>query len=84
MVLVLAPDGRTGEAVTGGPRRKGEKGALVLAGSLEITIGPDVIVLEEGDAVQFNAETPHAFRNAGAHETQVLWVISQVPAERHI
>ncbi len=81
MMLVVAPNGRTGETVTGVP---GEKAALVLAGSLEITIGPDVILLEEGDAVQFNAETPHAFRNAGAHEAQVLWVISQVPAERHI
>lgn len=81
MVLVVAPDGRTGETVTGVP---GEKAALVLAGSLEIMVGPDLVFLEEGDAIQFNAETPHSFRNAGKREARVLWVVSQTPAERHI
>jgi len=81
MVLVVAPGGRSGETVTGVP---GEKAALVLVGSLELTVGADQVVLEAGDAFQFNAETPHAFRNVGNGETRVLWVISQTPAERHI
>lgn len=81
MLLVIAPGGGTSDTVVGVP---GEKAAVIMGGALEITIGPETVVLEEGDTVQFNAETPHAFRNPGVSETQVLWVISQTPAERHI
>ena len=81
MMLVVSAGGGTGDTVVGVP---GEKAAVVIAGSLEITIGPDVIALDEGDAVQFDAEKPHSFRNVGPREARVLWVISQTPAERHI
>lgn len=81
MLLVIAPRGGTSDTVVGVP---GEKAALVMEGWLEITVGQETVVLEEGDTVQFNAETPHAFRNPGEVETKVLWVISQMPAERHI
>ena len=81
MMLVVAPHGGTGDTVLGVP---GEKAAVVLSGSLEITVGSDVIALDEGDAVQFDAETPHAFRNTGTEDAQVLWIVSQTPAERHI
>ena len=76
MMLVVSSGGGTGDTVVGVP---GEKAAVVIAGSLEITIGPDVIALDEGDAVQFDAETPHSFRNVGSREARVLWVISQTP-----
>jgi mannose-6-phosphate isomerase-like protein (cupin superfamily) len=40
--------------------------------------------LQEGDTMQFDAETPHSFRNPGRTETQVMWVIGQLPGQRHI
>ena len=49
---------------------------FVLAGRLEITIGEELIVLEQGDAFTFTASARHAFRAADSGPTQVLWVVS--------
>lgn len=81
MMLVIQPGGGTKDTVVGVP---GEKAALVLKGTLEITVAEETHLLSEGDTIQFDAETPHSFRNPAGTEAQILWVIGQLPAERHI
>ena len=50
----------------------GEECAIVVAGTLEITIGEEVFVLERGDAYYFNSTTPHRFRNVGSTVCEVV------------
>ncbi len=81
MMLMIKPGGGTKDTVVGVP---GEKAALVIKGALEIAVADERYTLEEGDTIQFDAETPHSFRNPGHIEAHVMWVIGQLPAERHI
>jgi transcriptional regulator with XRE-family HTH domain len=81
MMLVVKPGGGTKDTVVGVP---GEKAALVMKGSPQVTIGDETHRLQEGDTIQFDAETPHSFANSGKAEAHILWVIGQLPAERHI
>lgn len=81
MMLSIEPNGGTKDTVVGVP---GEKAAVVMKGELEITVGGETYLVHEGDTIQFDAETPHSFLNPGHSETQVIWIIGQLPAERHI
>jgi transcriptional regulator with XRE-family HTH domain len=81
MMLIIEPGGGTKDTVVGLP---GEKAAVVMAGMLEITVADETYLVNEGDTIQFNAEAPHFFRNPGADETRVMWIIGQLPAQRHI
>jgi transcriptional regulator with XRE-family HTH domain len=81
MMLIIKPGGGTKDTVVGVP---GEKAVVVMKGALEITVAEETYLVNEGDTIQFNAETPHSFRNPGRKETQVMWIIGQLPAERHI
>jgi transcriptional regulator with XRE-family HTH domain len=81
MMLAVKPGGGTRDTVVGVP---GEKAAVVMKGALEITVGDESHLLQEGDTIQFDAETPHSFRNLGRVPTEVMWIIGQVPAKRHI
>lgn len=42
---------------------EGEEAGMVVAGSLELTVGEEVFVLESGDSYYFRSEQPHRFRN---------------------
>ena len=47
----------------------------VLEGSLELVIGEETHVLEEGDALTYDLSRPHTWRNASASEQlRVLWL----------
>jgi transcriptional regulator with XRE-family HTH domain len=81
MVLIVEPKGGTKDTVIGIP---GEKAVVVMQGVLEITVGDATHTLQEGDTLQFDAELPHSFRNPGKNQAQVMWVIAQLPAQRHI
>lgn len=81
MMLEIRPGGGTKDTVVGLP---GEKAAVVMRGTLEITIAEETYTLSEGDTIQFNAEAPHSFRNPGKTDADVMWVIGQLPKERHI
>jgi len=59
------------------PHRKGvEEHAVVERGRLRAVLGSDEYVLEEGDAVYFEADVPHRFDNAGEGECSYYLVIS--------
>jgi quercetin dioxygenase-like cupin family protein len=51
--------------------------ALVLAGRLAVQLEGDELLLEQGDALTFAAQTQHAFRNVDPDTlTRVLWVFT--------
>lgn len=51
---------------------EGEECALVLSGTLEVTLGDEVFLLNAGDAYYFSSSTPHQFRNVGDTVCEVV------------
>lgn len=49
---------------------------LVVEGNLELHLGDDTHLLNEGDAATFSGDTPHGYRNPGPGDTQVVWVMT--------
>lgn len=49
---------------------------LVLRGEVELTLGDEVFVLEQGDSIEYSTSTPHRTRNIGPEMAEVLWIIS--------
>lgn len=49
-----------------------EEGGIVIAGSIEITVGDQVAVLGPGDAYYFSSQVPHRMRNVGDGECVVV------------
>ena len=59
------------------PHRRGvEEHIVVERGSLRATLGGEEYLLEEGDAVYFEADVPHRFDNAGEGACSYYLVIS--------
>lgn len=55
---------------------QGEEAGLILSGSLEMWIGDECFMLNEGDSFTFPSTTPHRYRNPGDTETVVVWAIT--------
>ena len=56
----------------------------VLAGTVEVTVGPEGFLLQPGDAITFRGDEPHAYRNAGEDEARfALTVFEPVPGGAH-
>jgi transcriptional regulator with XRE-family HTH domain len=49
---------------------------VVTAGTIEIDVGGDTHRLETGDSILFEADTPHAYRNAGKSEAVMYLVMT--------
>ena len=49
---------------------------VVTAGTVEIDVGGDTHRLEAGDSILFEADTPHAYRNAGKAEAVMYLVMT--------
>jgi quercetin dioxygenase-like cupin family protein len=49
---------------------------FVLAGSLRVLTGDDLITLDQGDFLVVPPNTPHAFEAAGTSEAEVLFVLT--------
>ena len=45
-------------------------------GTVEIDVGGDTHRLEAGDSILFEADTPHAYRNAGKSEAVMYLVMT--------
>lgn len=56
------PGTDTGEAML---RHEAEEGGVVVAGTIEVTVGDEVRVLGPGDGYLFDSRLPHRFRNTG-------------------
>ena len=53
---------------------------VVAKGAVEIVVGADTHKLEAGDAILFEADQPHVYRNAGAAEA-VLYLVMHYPEQ---
>jgi transcriptional regulator with XRE-family HTH domain len=51
----------------------GEECGLVTAGRLEVHVGDELHVLEEGDSIWFDSTLPHTFRAAGGTPCTSIW-----------
>jgi uncharacterized cupin superfamily protein len=67
----LQPGYDTGEEMY---THQGEECGLVLAGTLETTVGAATYLLEAGDSIYFSSQIPHRFRNRGTETVRTLWV----------
>ena len=53
---------------------EGEEFGTVLKGTLELTVGDEMFLLEEGDCVYFNSQVEHHWKNNGPDEVVALWI----------
>lgn len=51
-----------------------EECIIVLKGSLEVRLGGEAYLLNEGDSLLFESRTPHSNRNPGPSKAEVLWI----------
>ena len=49
---------------------------LVLRGRLQLTLGDESFILEEGDSIEYSTSTPHKTINVGDTVAEVLWIIA--------
>ncbi|MER7796182.1 XRE family transcriptional regulator [Microbacterium sp. NPDC096154] len=73
--VVLEPEGAAGSGDYA-PAHEADVHVLVEEGRVSLDLGGEAIELGPGDAVTFDAATPHRFANAAAGITTTLWVIS--------
>jgi transcriptional regulator with XRE-family HTH domain len=71
MLITLEPGGRSGKHATSQPR---EEFAFVLAGEVELTLGPDAYALREGDAATLLRGELRRWTNVGTVEARILIV----------
>ncbi|HGM5582466.1 TPA: helix-turn-helix domain-containing protein [Pseudomonas putida] len=54
---------------------QGEEFLFVHEGQVEVDFMSERVLLEQGDALHFNAQTPHRLRSVGPHQAQLLVVV---------
>lgn len=58
-----------------------KKTLVIVSGDLEVTVGEDSPArLSEGDAILFNADTPHRLHNHGGDEAKAFLVVTGIDA----
>jgi transcriptional regulator with XRE-family HTH domain len=57
-------------------QHRGDEAGLVLAGALELFLGEDRFVVNQGDSFRFSSSDPHRYANASDRTTQVVWAVS--------
>ncbi|PAV46920.1 XRE family transcriptional regulator [Pseudomonas sp. HAR-UPW-AIA-41] len=50
----------------------GEEAGMLIEGSLELTVGSEVFLLEPGDSYYFDSGKPHRFRNPGDKPARLI------------
>jgi quercetin dioxygenase-like cupin family protein len=56
-------------------RHAGREYGLVLAGTLEVTVGFETYALGPGDSISFDSTIPHRLRNAGSEPVTGVWLV---------
>lgn len=51
----------------------GEEAGVVLSGQMEVQVGRETYILNEGDSIHFSSELPHRLRNAGTAPVIAVW-----------
>ncbi|OJF17815.1 MAG: hypothetical protein A6D91_03145 [Bacillaceae bacterium G1] len=70
---LVEPGGGSGELYT---HDSDEECLVVLKGRMEVNVGGQIYVLEEGDAITFSSRIPHGWRNVGSETAELIWVIA--------
>lgn len=81
MVLHIDPGGHSGKTALSYPA---EKGGMVLAGELLLTVDGKTARLREGDSFVFDSALEHSFSNPTDRMARVMWIISAVQLDRHL
>jgi len=55
---------------------QGEECALVLEGTMELQLGTETYILQEGDSIRFECAVPHRVTNIGQKPLRAIWVIT--------
>ena len=64
-------------AETGGAfSHTAQETGFVLRGSVEVTVGTESRVLQEGDGYYFDSQTPHRFRNVGDTIAEIISAVT--------
>lgn len=53
---------------------KGEECGVVISGTMQVQLGDETYVLEEGDSIYFKSTIPHRFKNVGDKPVMAVWV----------
>jgi transcriptional regulator with XRE-family HTH domain len=72
-VSAVLIDEKQGASITP-DNREGEEAVVMLHGSAEITVGPDVFRLEAGDCLHYGAKDDHRIVLTGDGKNRALWV----------
>jgi quercetin dioxygenase-like cupin family protein len=54
----------------------GSEAGIVIAGTMELWVNGQYLLLEEGDSFSFKSSEPHRCRNPGQIATKIVWVIT--------
>ena len=54
----------------------GEKFALVLKGTLEMKLGNETYLLNEGDSIYYPTNIPHSWKALNSESIEVIWVVT--------
>ena len=55
---------------------EGEECCVVLSGWLELEVGSEKFLLEEGDSLYFPSGIPHHWRNTGEEKVILMWILT--------
>lgn len=69
----MEPGGESGELIS---HDEGEEAITVLEGTVEVTVGNEQYILEEGDTITFASQVPHGWSNVGDSKLKLIWVVS--------
>ena len=72
---VTYPPGSTSSTNGGLMRHSGSEFGFLLSGELTLTLGFEEIRLVPGDAISFESDTPHAYRNDGTEPAVGVWFV---------
>ena len=81
MLLTFGPGGHSGGRALSYPA---EKGGFLLSGELVLTVDGREATLRAGDSFAFDSALPHAIRNDGQTDAQLVWIIGAVRFDRHL
>lgn len=73
MMSVVQPGAAFEERIA---THKAREAGVILEGQLEMWIGGECFLLEQGDSYTFLSSTPHWSRNPGNIETRFVWVVT--------
>lgn len=53
-----------------------EECIIILKGQMEVSVDKSTYILNEGDTINFSSKLPHAWRNLGDEQLEVIWIIT--------